>query len=247
MHFLLRTLVIGLMVVALTLLVQDGRLFNAFSLRRSSPTVFCPTDPTEIEPLRSSFPPGQTECVPCPPNGYCTNGQMTCTATDTYFREGDKCVLNNEAHRGAHAIKESAIAILERRLGDYECGYLPSGEKPSMSVVDLKAHVFNDTASLVPYGSFEMWWVEGNHMLLRESGEKKEQPGVRVLAWQPASKRDPLRFLAIRPQLSIVCQLTRLVTEWVYHIIGISLALSLGSQLTTRLQLLVNVVHYSRC
>ena len=226
-RFLLRTLLIGLMVATVGMVLVDGRLWRFLTGPPPSLTVFCPSKPRE--PLPTEFPPGsgQMICQKCPPHGWCENGKLTCVDTRLYVREGDECVLNDQAHRDAIKYKERAIDLLEKHVGRVQCGDsdVRPGTARSLSEPDLKAQMQHELQR-----DFDPdLWTEAFHLLEKESAPiaDRDLTNARVLA---KATRLGMEFEAASPQFSLACSIWMMLTNWMGHIIAASMIISIISQ-----------------
>lgn len=226
-RFLLRTLLIGLMVATVGMVLVDGRLWKLLTGPPPSLTVFCPSNPHEPRP--TEFPPGsgQMICKECPPHGFCTEGKLTCVDSRLYVREGDECVLNDQAHRDAIKYKQMAIDLLEKHVGRVMCGEsdVRPGTARSLSEPDLKAQMQHELQR-----DFDLdLWAEAFHLLEKESAPiaDRDLTSARVLA---RATRLGMEYEAASPQFSLACSIWMMVTNWLGHIIAASMIISIISQ-----------------
>ncbi|KRX01122.1 hypothetical protein PPERSA_08223 [Pseudocohnilembus persalinus] len=61
-------------------------------------------------------------CKPCPKNGLCENGQLTCDVM--YVRDGDNCIESSKLLQLKDKTLEGIIEDLERNNGDLQCSQL---------------------------------------------------------------------------------------------------------------------------
>jgi hypothetical protein len=215
-RFLLRTLVISLMVLTISVLLMDNSLRRALFGAPLSSTVFCPSGSQAAPTL--PLPAGQLICIPCPTNGHCTlEGRLECD--EMHVREGDACVLNDEAHRRAFDLKGAMVDILEKRLGDYECGLLEKGVEPSMTTSELLLALPQAQPPIVHDLAIQ---------LLSQDAAPEEDRAITTAAVLRKAPLGP--FWAHQPQRSLQCTLNKLFKDNLWHILGASFILSLISQ-----------------